>query len=286
VPTTKVNGLEIAYELYGDAGAPAVAITPGGRYVKEMPGLPEMARALADGGKRVLLWDRPNSGGSDLCFEGPNESELQARTLLGLIEALELGPTALAGGSAGSRIALIAGARDPAAVSHLVLWWISGGALALSLLAYVYCYGNASAATLGGMAAVADLPEWAELIKRSPRNREVILSQDPKVFVDTMERWAAAYMPSEASPIPGMSPDDFKRITMPTLILRNGESDMSHPRRTSDLLHRLLPGSTMADPPWSGDEWNQRVIANRKKEGGLVDRWVLLAPAILEFTRR
>jgi pimeloyl-ACP methyl ester carboxylesterase len=285
VPTTNVHGLEIAYELYGDAGAPAVAITPGGRYVKEMPGLPEMAKALADGGKRVLLWDRPSSGGSDVCFEGVNESELQARTLLGLIEALQLGPTALAGGSAGSRIALIAGARDPKAVSHLVLWWISGGALALSLLAYVYCYGNASAASLGGMEAVAELPEWAELIKRKPRNRDVILGQDPQAFIDTMERWAAAYMPSAESPIPGMGPEDFKRVTMPTLILRNGRGDISHPRRTSDALHALLPNSTLADPPWPEDEWNSRVLANRKKEGGLVDRWVLLAPAILDFTK-
>jgi pimeloyl-ACP methyl ester carboxylesterase len=285
VPTTNVFGLEIAYELYGKVGAPAVAITPGGRYVKEMPGLPEMAQALAAGGKRVLLWDRPNSGGSDVCFEGVNESELQARTLLGLIEALKLGPTALAGGSAGSRIALIAAARDPNAVSHLALWWISGGALALSLLSYVYCYGNASAASLAGMAAVAELPEWAELIKRKARNRDAIMGQDPNVFIDTMERWAAAYMPSAESPIPGMTPDDFKRITMPTLILRNGSGDISHPRRTSDALHKLLPNSTMTDPPWPDNEWNSRVLANRKKEGGLVDRWLLLAPAILEFTK-
>jgi pimeloyl-ACP methyl ester carboxylesterase len=285
VPTTHVNGLEIAYELYGDAGAPAVAVTPGGRYVKEFPGLPEMAQALAAGGRRVLLWDRPNSGGSDVCFEGLNESELQARTLLGLIEALELGPTALAGGSAGSRIALIAAARDPSAVSHLVLWWISGGALALSLLAYVYCYGNASAASLGGMEAVAALPEWAELAQRKPANRDAILGQDPRTFIDTMERWAAAYLPSEESPIPGMTAGDFKRVTMPTLILRNGSGDISHPRRTSDALQGLLPNATTADPPWPDDEWNSRVLASRRREGGLADRWPLLAPTILEFTK-
>jgi hypothetical protein len=41
----------------------------------------------------------------------------------------------------------------------------------------------------------------------------------------------------------------------------------------------------MTDPPWPDNEWNSRVLANRKKEGGLVDRWLLLAPAILEFTK-
>jgi pimeloyl-ACP methyl ester carboxylesterase len=285
MPMTRVLGLEIEYELYGDAGAPAVAITPGGRYVKEISGLPEMSRALADGGKRVLLWDRPNSGGSDVCFEGEHESLLHAQTLTALIRELDLGPTTLAGGSAGSRVSLIAAAHDPEAVSHLVLWWISGGALGLMLLGYVYCCGNATAASLGGMEAVAELPEWQELIRRKPHNRDIILAQDPKAFIETMERWAAVYVPSKDSPVPGMTPDDYRRIAMPTLVLRSGSTDIFHPRRTSEWLHEMIPQSKIIDPPWPDGEWNSRVLANRRKEGGLVDRWPLLAPTILDFTR-
>jgi pimeloyl-ACP methyl ester carboxylesterase len=286
MPRIIVSGLEIEYELLGKPGDPAIAVTPGGRYTKEFPGLPEMARALVDGGRRVLLWDRPNSGGSDVCFEGEHESALHARTLTALIRALDLGPTVLAGGSAGSRVSLIAAAHDPEIVSHLVVWWISGGALGLMLLGYVYCCGNATAASLGGMEAVAALPEWADLIKRKPHNRDIIMAQEPERFIDTMERWAAVYVPGKDSPVPGMTPQDFKRLTMPALVLRSGTSDISHPRRTSEWTHEMIPNSKIIDPPWPNDEWNNRVKASRKKEGGLVDRWSLLAPTILDFTQK
>ena len=96
-----ISGISIEYELLGKPGLPAVALTPGGRFPMDSPGLPELAKKLAAGGRRVLLWDRPNCGGSDICFNSESESELQARTLTQLIHELNLGPTALAGGSAG-----------------------------------------------------------------------------------------------------------------------------------------------------------------------------------------
>ena len=49
-----------------------------------------------------------------------------------------------------------------------------------------------------------------------------------------MERWALAYMPSDASPVPGMSPESFARLRMPVLIYRSGKSDLGHTRRTSE----------------------------------------------------
>jgi 2-hydroxy-6-oxonona-2,4-dienedioate hydrolase len=188
----QISGLGIEYELLGPKDAPAVVLTPGGRFAKDSPGLPELAQALAAGGRRVLLWDRPNCGASDISFEGESESALQARTLIELIRALDLGPTAVAAGSGGSRVSLIAAARDPEAVSHLIVWWISGGALSLISLAAYYCVGSAIAASRGGMAAVADSPGWAEQLQRNPKNRDILLAQDPERFIETMERWAVA----------------------------------------------------------------------------------------------
>src|SRR5262249_52884218 len=156
------------------------------------------------------------------------------RTLIGLIRALELGPTTLAAGSAGSRVSLIAAAHGPDVVSHLALWWISGGALSLISLAAYYCVDSAIAASRGGMAAVAALPGWSQQIQRNPRNRDIILAQDPQRFMETMERWAVAFLPSPTSPVPGMSPEAFARLRMPVLIFRNGKSDLSHTRRTSE----------------------------------------------------
>src|SRR6266540_2270147 len=112
----------------------------------DTPGVRELGQALAAAGKRVLLWDRPNTGGSDISFDGPSESELCGHTLTRLIRELDLGPTALAAGSAGSRVSLIAASRDPEIVSHMVLWWISGGLFGLITLANYYCADSALAA--------------------------------------------------------------------------------------------------------------------------------------------
>ncbi|HEY9544669.1 MAG TPA: alpha/beta hydrolase [Solimonas sp.] len=280
-----IDGINIEYELLGAAGAPAIALTPGGRFAKDSVGLPELAQALVAGGRRVLLWDRPNCGASDISFDGDSESALQARVLIKLIRTLDLGPTALAAGSAGSRVSLIAASRDPDAVSHLIVWWISGGAISLISLAAYYCVDSALAASNGDMDAVLQLPIWSEQLRRNPRNREILLAQDPQQFIATMERWALAYMPSQTSPVPGMSADDFARLKMPVLIHRNGVSDLSHTRRTSDWVHELIPGSQLIDPPWPDDEWNQ--CMRRAAQGGaLFAGWPALAPAILDFTAR
>jgi pimeloyl-ACP methyl ester carboxylesterase len=282
----QISGLGIEYELLGPKDAPAIVLTPGGRFAKDSPGLPELAQALAAGGRRVLLWDRPNCGASDISFEGESESALQARTLIELIRALELGPTAVAAGSGGSRVSLIAAARDPEAVSHLIVWWISGGALSLISLAAYYCVGSAIAASRGGMAAVADSPGWAEQIQRNPKNRDILLAQDPERFIETMERWALAYMPSKTSPVPGMSLESFARLRMPVLIYRSGKSDLSHTRRTSEWVHELIPHSELREPPWPDEEWNNRSGYAMKHGSGHFAGWPALAPAILDFLGR
>jgi 2-hydroxy-6-oxonona-2,4-dienedioate hydrolase len=281
----ELSGIGIEYELLGEPGAPAVALTPGGRFGMNSPGVRELGLVLAANGKRVLLWDRPNCGASDICFDGDNESELQARTLTRLIRELRLGPTALGGGSAGSRASLIAAARDPAIVSHLLQWWISGGTLSLLMLGATYCCESAVAASMGGMAAVAELPTWAEQIKCNPRNRAAILEQDSDQFIATMERWASAYIPNDASPVPGMSVGDFRQLTMPVLIFRGSARDLYHPAKIAEWVHRLVPHSRLIDPPWPEDAFmKRRVAAARTGSGHFID-WPLLSTAILEFTR-
>jgi len=276
-----ISGIDIDYELLGKAGAPAIAITPGGRFSKNSSGVRELGEALASGGKRALVWDRPNCGASDISFDGETESVLGARVLTKLIRALDLGPTVIAGGSAGSRVSLIAASRDPEICSHLCIWWISGGPLSLLSLAYYYCVDQALAANKGGMEAVAQLPAWAEQIKRNPKNRDILLAQNPEQYVQTMERWAMAYMPSPISPVPGMSPEDFAQLRMPTLVYRSGKSDLSHTRKTSEWVHRLIPQSKLIEPPWADDEWN-----HRSGTPDLFASWPKLAPQILDFTAR
>ena len=94
-------------------------------------------------------------------------------------------------------------------------------------------------------------------------------------------------MPCDISPVPGMMPVDFARLTMPTLVFRSHKSDLSHTRTTSEWVARLIPQSTIIDPPWREDEWNYRSMAVMSGTAkGLFESWPLLAPYILELAKK
>jgi len=282
-----VNGLELDYELLGDEGAPPLVLTPGGRYPRDTAGVPELGKIFADSGYRVLLWDRPGCGASDIAFTAPSESVMNCEALVGLIQALNLKDVTLVGGSAGSRITLMTAARMPANVRKIAIWWLSGGPVGLAGLAWFYCGDQVAAAAKGGMEAVIQLPSWADQISRNPKIREILLAQDPDQYIDTMQRWAKAFGYSDESPMPGITAGDFASLTMPILVFRSGKSDMAHTRRTSEWVHELLPNSTMMEPPWGDQEWNYVSTfpidpANRR---GRFERWPLIAPPVLEFLK-
>lgn len=282
-----VDGLELDYELIGPEGGRPLVLTPGGRYPRDTAGVPELGRIFADNGYRVVLWDRPGCGASDIAFTAPSESVMNAEALVGLVRALGLKDVNLVGGSAGSRVSLMAGIRMPENVHKIAAWWFSGGAIGLAGLAWFYCGDQVAAASKGGMEAVAALPSWADQISRNPRIRDILLAQDPDQFIDTMQRWAAAFNYSETSPMPGIPPEDFAKLTMPVLAFRSGKSDMAHTRRTSEWVNELLPNSTFMEPPWGDQEWNYVSTfptdpANRR---GRFERWPLIAPQVLEFLK-
>ena len=106
----------------------------------------------------MLIWDRPNCGASDVCFEGSSESAMQADALAGLLTHLDMTPAIIAGGSGGARVSLLTAARHPETAAGLAIWWISGGVYGLLSLATHYCGGSVQAAWTHGMEAVADLP--------------------------------------------------------------------------------------------------------------------------------
>jgi pimeloyl-ACP methyl ester carboxylesterase len=210
---------------------------------------------------------------------------MNSEALVGIVRELGLKNVILLGGSAGSRISLMAAARMPENVSKIVIWWISGGPLGLAGLAWFYGGDQIIAASKGGMEAVAALPSWADQISANPRTREILLAQDPDTFIDTMQRWGIGFAYSDTSPVPGMTAEDFHRLTMPVLVFRSGKSDMFHTRRTSEWVHELLPNSILREPPWGDQEWNYVStfpidLVNRR---GRFERWPLIAPPVLRF---
>jgi pimeloyl-ACP methyl ester carboxylesterase len=282
MPTASVNGVAIAYEVVGEVtggGRPWV-LTPGGRFTKESPGLPELAAELAKHGNQVLLWDRPNCGDSDVCFTGDNESQMQADALAELLRQLGMTPAVIAGGSGGARVSLLTAATHRDVAAGLAMWWISGGVFGLMSLGVHYCGQSLHAAWTEGMEAVAALDEWQEVIERNPSNRQRILDQDRAEFIATMERWMAVYCPSADEVVPGLSAEQARAFDLPTLVFRSGESDAFHTRATSEHLAAVLPKARLVEPPWGDREWIERQGA---RDEGLFARWPLLAPQLLEW---
>jgi 2-hydroxy-6-oxonona-2,4-dienedioate hydrolase len=284
----EINGGNVVYDLIGDAGAPLIVLTPGGRFSKEIPGLRPLANALAEGGLRVLLWDRPNCGESDVQFYGQTESHMRAETLRDLLTALDAAPCIIAGGSGGARDSLLTVMLYPELATKVVVWNIVGGVIGTFSLGAYYALPSIRAVRVEGMEGVLNLPEWQGLVEANPKNRERILSQDPIEFEHTMTRWLNAFVSKPGQTIPGVEDTMFWNITVPTLIIRGGAGDIDHPKRTSLEVSTLIEGAKLIDPPWPEDAWEQ---ANKDRAAGKVDHynmfdtWVQAAPAILGFVR-
>lgn len=281
----EINGGNVVYEILGDTGE-FVVLTPGGRYSKDIPGLRPLAQKLVDGGYRVLLWDRPNCGKSDVQFYGNSESHMRAHTLQQLITKLEIGPCIIAGGSGGARDSLITAMHYPEIVTKLVVWNIVGGVYGSFVLGSYYIVPSILAVRGEGMKAVARLDEWQECIKANPVNEERILTLDADEFLKLMLRWLNAFVPKPGQTIPGVADEMFDNITVPTLIIRGGENDLDHPKRTSLEINCLIKGSQLIDPPWPEDAWERAGedrASGRVQRFNLFDTWEQAAPAMLSF---
>ncbi|MGW3279597.1 alpha/beta fold hydrolase [Nocardia rhamnosiphila] len=285
MPAVTVNGGKVVYELLGAAGD-LIVLTPGGRYSKDIPGLRPLAEALVAGGYRVLLWDRPNCGASDIQFFGQTESHMRAETLAGLLAELDTGPVILAGGSGGARDSMLTTMLYPDLVTDLVLWNIVGGVYGTFNLGAYYVLPSLQAVRGLGVEGLPRMREWRERIAENPDNEQRLRSLDPEEFVKLSLRWLNAYVPKPGQTIPGVDDEMFERIRVPTLIIRGGAHDLDHPKRTSLEVSCLIEGSTVIDPPWPEDAWERAMedrAQGRVQQYNMFDTWVLAAPQILKF---
>lgn len=281
----EINGGNVVYEVLGKQGD-FIALTPGGRFSKDIDGLRPLAQELVKGGYRVLLWDRPNCGKSDVQFYGQSESHMRAETLHALITALDVGPCILAGGSGGARDSMLTTMLYPEIVQKLVVWNIVGGVYGSYLLGSYYVVPSILAVRGAGMKGVVNVNEWKQRIEENPANRDRFFNQEPDQFLKLMLRWLNAFVPKPGQTIPGVEDEMFDNITVPTLIIRGGENDLDHPKRTSLEVSCLIKGSKLIDPPWPEDAWERAGEARasgKHKRFAMFDTWVQAAPAILKF---
>jgi len=286
--TVEINGGNVVYEILGKSGD-FIVLTPGGRFSKDIPGLRPLAQALVKGGYRVLLWDRPNCGASDVQFYGQSESHMRAETLHRLITALGIGPCIIAGGSGGARDSMLTTMLYPELVTKLAVWNIVGGVYGTFVLGSYYVVPSIMAVRGLGIEGLLTVGEWRERIEANPGNKQRMLDLDADEFLKVMLRWLNAFVSKPGQTIPGVDDEMFDNIKVPTLIIRGGENDLDHPKRTSLEVSCLIKGSELIDPPWPEDAWERAAeerAQGKVKRFNMFDTWVQAAPAILEFVGR
>jgi pimeloyl-ACP methyl ester carboxylesterase len=234
----------------------------------------------------VLLWDRPNCGKSDVQFYGQSESHMRAETLHALVTKLGFGPCIIAGGSGGARDSMLTTMLYPDLVTKLVVWNIVGGIYGTFVLGSYYIVPSILAARGTGVEGLLQVPEWRERIEENPANKQRFLDLDKDEFLKVMLRWLNAFVSKPGQTIPGVEDEMFDRIRVPTLIIRGGENDWDHPKRTSLEVSCLIKGSKLIDPPWPEDAWeraSEERAAGKVKHFNMFDTWVQAAPPILKF---
>jgi 2-hydroxy-6-oxonona-2,4-dienedioate hydrolase len=285
---TEVNGGIVVHEFVGPENGEVVVLTPGGRFGKDYDGVHELADALAAGGKRVLLWDRPNCGRSDVQLFGRSESHMRAETLGGLLDKLGIDQVVAAGGSGGARDMIVFSMLYPEKVRKLITWCIVGGTFSSMSLAGVYVLGELRTVRAAGIEGVMESSGasgfgWKQLIDANPRNRERLRALGAEEFERVMNRWLDAYIPKPNEVIPGVPDYEFDALSVPTLIVRGGEKDYDHPKRTSMEINALIKGSTLIEPPWPEDAWEKAALELAAGRGSLFGFWQLGAPEFLKF---
>ncbi|MFI4948120.1 MAG: alpha/beta fold hydrolase [Alphaproteobacteria bacterium] len=275
MPVTTIRGVDINYEILGDRG-PFVALQPGGR--RGLGAVRPLGARIAGAGYRVIVYDRRNCGASGIAIEDESENDVWAEDLHQLLAGLDALPAYIGGSSSGCRLAMILALRRPADVRGLLLWRVTGGAVAAQRLTNQYYTSHIEAAEKGGMAAVCGLDHWREVIAANPASRARLMAMEPQDFIARMERWRRSFEAGAEHPVIGLSPAELRGMTMPACIAPG--SDPVHPRVAGQAAHQLMPNAEHhqvvtddhADLDAAFADWD-------RKEG-------VLAATFIDFLRR
>jgi len=239
MPLAKVRGVNMNYKILGERG-PWVALSPGGR--RDISGIELLASCVAEGGHRVVIFDRRNCGASDVVIDGADsEYEIWADDIHELLRQLGALPAVVGGSSSGCRTALLFALRHPDAVRALLLWRVTGGRFACERLAQEYYGQYMAAAKEGGMAAVCEMEHWKERIAARPENRAALMKIAPERFIAVMSHWRDYFLKGADLPVIGATEEELKSIKVPACIVPG--NDNTHGRQTGETLGRLLQQS-------------------------------------------
>jgi pimeloyl-ACP methyl ester carboxylesterase len=241
MPVTKVNGVNIFYQVIGSQG-PWVALITGGRrgHDEFVP----LATKLANAGYRVVLHDRRNTGRSDVLIAGDvAEETLWLDDLHELLKQLNAIPTFIGGSSAGARTAMRYYVRFRNDVRGLLLMRVTGGAFAAARLPENYYGMFIKEAEKGGMAAVCATEQYQERIAANPATRDRLMAMDPKQYIKVMSNWQDQFIASTKMEVFGMTDADLASISVPTVVIPG--NDQTHASVNGKLCASKIPGAVL-----------------------------------------
>src|SRR3954451_5525765 len=216
MPVAKVRGVSLNYEILGDGG-PFVVLQPGGR--RAGSALRPLAEKIAEAGKRVVIYDRRNTGGSSIKIDGESENQEWADDLNKLLREIDARPAFVGGSSSGCRLALLLALQHKQAVRGLLLWRGTGGAHAAEHLTNQYYISHIEAARQGGMEAVCRLDHWSEVIGINTKARDVLMALQSDNFIVRLEQWRKTFQAGAVHPVIGLRPAELRSITMPACVV-------------------------------------------------------------------
>jgi pimeloyl-ACP methyl ester carboxylesterase len=250
MPLTKINGVNINWQVIGERG-PWVMATTGGRrgYDEFVP----MAQKIARNGFRVMLHDRRNTGASDLWIDGDEGEEApwlsDMHELMRQNDAL---PAFFCGSSAGARTSIRFYLKYPQAVRGLLLLRVTGGAFAAGRLPENYYGQFLKAAKEGGMAAVCAMDAWKERFKENPRGRDYLANLPVDKFIKVFTRWREVFEAGGKYPVMGVTEQELHSIKVPVMIIPG--NDQTHSSASAAVAHKLIPGSQVHQLPIADQE--------------------------------
>jgi 3-oxoadipate enol-lactonase len=235
MPKTRVNGIDMYYELHGD-GPPVVLIQGlGGNHTFWEPNLPQLVKR-----HRIVLLDYRGAGDTDKP-DMPYSTRLFADDIAALMDAVGFSSAHIVGRSMGGCIAQWLGIAHPEKVKSLILaatWGRADGMLRHTLAAWT------RVVELDGLPGLLDqiLPWcWSRAFFEPAKAQELAalkaLVMQNRQPADAFRRQSLAGQEHDAL-------KDLGRIRAPTTVMV-GEDDILTPRHFADELVSLIPGAEL-----------------------------------------